>query len=127
MACLKRTLLASSVQMLTNKNSFKSFDQRRALTRLEQRENSLEKPQNDSYVALNQNPLRSSSACHKKSYSNEKSSSNATNSKKQGFKVGKPTSHRHKTKLKQNVNTNTMKRISATQAMINLIKNAKRR
>lgn len=44
------------------KKSFKSFDQRRAFTRLDHRENSLENPVNDSYLALNQNPLRSSSA-----------------------------------------------------------------
>jgi len=105
----------------TKKMSFKSFDQRRALTRIDKRESSLEDPINDSYIALYANPLRSSSACHKKSLSNERSSIN-----KKQLKVGKSSSQRHK-KMKQNGNSNTMKRISATQAMLQLMKNGKRR
>lgn len=44
------------------KMSFKSFDQRRAFTRIDQRDSSLEDPTTDSYIALYANPLRSSSA-----------------------------------------------------------------
>jgi hypothetical protein len=114
---IKKNVSGSSVGPNVKKKSFKSFDQRRALTRLEHRENSLDNPANDSYVGLNGNPLRSSSACHKKTYSNEK-----TASKNKSQKLHKQTSQRHK-----NTNSSTMKRISATKAMITLIKNAKRR
>lgn len=109
------------------KNSFKSFDQRRALTKLDNRDGSFDDPSNYLYS----NPLRSSSACHKKSMSNER---NSSAHKQKSSKIGmksfvdpssiKPSSQRNK-KMTKRPNLNGMKRISATQAMINLIKNWK--
>ena len=107
--------------------SFKSFDHRRALTKLEHREGSFEDPANYLYS----NPIRSSSAWHKNTHNNERSSSTHKKSTKVNIKQGgdqnmiKPASHRHKQKIKQKQGLNNLKRISATQAMINLIKNSK--
>lgn len=64
----------------TKKTNFKSFDLRRAITKLDQREWSLEEPKNCLYT----NPLRSSSACHKKNLSNERRSN-----KHKPYKSGK--------------------------------------
>lgn len=109
------------------KMSFKSFDQRRALTKLDHRDSSLEEPSNYLY----NNPLRSSSACHKKSFSNERNSSAHKKSAKAGRQnlvshpiLVKAESHRHK-KIKQRSQLNGMKRVSATQAMLNMIKSCK--
>lgn len=107
------------------KMSFKSFDHRRALTKLENREESFDDPASYLYS----NPVRSSSAWHKKNNSNERSSSGHKKSTKASvksavdYKYMKPASHRHKQKAK-NKGSN-MKRVSATQAMINLIKSSK--
>mmetsp|Transcript_16460 Transcript_16460/g.14370 ORF Transcript_16460/g.14370 Transcript_16460/m.14370 type:complete len:112 (-) Transcript_16460:63-398(-) len=101
------------IQNLPKKLGFKSFDQRRALTKIDNRESSLEEPKSYLYS----NPLRSSSVCHKKSLSNERQTS-AVKTKGRG---GKPASYRHK-KIKQRSQMSAIKRVSATQAMINLIK-----
>ena len=106
--------------------SFKSFDHRRALTKLENREESFDDPASYLYS----NPIRSSSAWHKKNHSNERSSSGHKKSTKASvksaadYKYMKPSSHRSKQKTK-NKGISNIKRISATQAMINLIKSWK--
>lgn len=109
------------------KMSFKSFDQRRALTKIDHRDEGFDEPSNYLYA----NPLRSSSACHKKSFSNERhSSSPRKNKSSKGGKVAtsivlvKPSSTRQK-KVKQRSQMSALKRVSATQAMINLIKSCK--
>lgn len=108
------------------KMSFKSFDQRRALTKTDHRDEGFDEPSNYLYA----NPLRSSSACHKKSFSNERSSSPRKNKSTKGGKVAtlivlvKPSSTRQK-KIKQRSQMSALKRVSATQAMINLIKSCK--
>jgi hypothetical protein len=108
--------LGNSSNHAVKKMSFKSFDQRRALTKLDHRDTSLDDPANYLYS----NPLRSSSACHKKSFSNERHSSPS----KPKMKAAKPSSHRSK-KTKNRSQIGVLKRVSATQAMINLIKSCK--
>jgi len=93
------------------KMSFKSFDQRRAMTKLDHRDASIDDPVSYSYS----NPLRSSSACHKKSKSSK--AGNSTHRKI----IVKASSQRNK-KMKQSHQMNPMNRISATQAMLKLVK-----
>lgn len=124
---LNKKRFTGAVGPSVKKMSFKSFDQRRALTKLDHRDASLEESSNYMY----NNPLRSSSACHKKSFSNERNSS----AHKKSAKAGRPSlishpilvkvdSHRQK-KIKQRSQLHGMKRVSATQAMLSMIKSCK--
>jgi hypothetical protein len=77
---LNKKRIANNNEPYLKKMSFKSFDLRRGLTKLENRDGSLEEPSNYLYS----NPLRSSSVCHKKSFSQERTSSPRKNKSLKG-------------------------------------------